>query len=161
MELAYSTPFFTTTNDTIQILNSLENPLELILDNKLEIVNGYLNALKNHNAEQLQISQSDYMQKQQNLQKMKEGMIGIYKIIKQKNPTLLAYKENGEITTEKIKNQEEQELKTLLSATNNNTDTTTSSLAIDPSAYIKGIFVKNNKGSLTKAVYSEKQTNKI
>jgi hypothetical protein len=34
-------------------------------------------------------------------------------------------------------------------------------MSIDPSAYINGIFVKNDKGSLTKAVYSEKQTNKI
>jgi hypothetical protein len=93
-ELAYSTPFFTTTNDTIQILNNLENPLELILDNKLEIVDGYLNALNNHNAEQLQITQSDYDHKKKNLQSIKDGMIGIYKTIKQKEPTILAYKED-------------------------------------------------------------------
>lgn len=152
--LAFATPFFTTTKDTIDTLNNLENPLEMILDNKMTIVDGYLNALNTYSAEDLQLAPNDYHNKKTSLEMMKEGMQGVYTTIKQKKPTLLAYKDVWEVTTH-------NETRTLLSATAGGNSTTTSKVSVDPAAYVDWIFVKNKNKSLTKAVYSEAQTKKI
>jgi len=65
----------------------------MILDNKMTIVDGYLNALNTYSAEDLQLAPNDYHNKKTSLEMMKEGMQGVYTTIKQKKPTLLAYKD--------------------------------------------------------------------
>lgn len=148
-KLAFSLPFFLSDQNGIERINKLEDPVDTLLENKISTIDAYLNALEWCETEK---GKTNYQTTKKTMEILKEEVQGVYTTIKmnKKPKTLLTYN-NGEVT----------EQKTLIAWTTNTTSTKTNTTEIDPSAFVKGIFVKNTNGDLVKSVYSEKQTNAI
>lgn len=141
-QLAFSMNFFNADKNTEKILNNLENPYKVLLDNKAEVINGFLNDLEYHpNAQYL--DEQTYQTTKQTLTTLQTQIAGFYQRLTPRYQTTLQTQDN--LTTKR----------TLTAATSSSAQSSIQQLNIDPASYIQGIFVRSNSTpTLTNVVYS-------
>lgn len=150
--LAFNTQLFNIDEKTEKILNNIENPYKILLDNKAPIIDGFLNAIETNNASDLNMSHTQYYNTKQQLQSMKNQIAGLYqRILPQQQTQLIA------------KNTDQPTQKTLTSQSNGtNSAEGILQSTFDPASYVSGIYVKRDSSpKISKVVYSETNAENI
>lgn len=111
------------------------NPYEIILKNKQNIVDWYWNAVNLNSANSLWLSEKQYLALKNNIRNMKKNTDGLYKLI------------NNSVSTNLISRSNSSSLNKKLIASTSSVDDSSSSLTIDPSAFVWWVYehVSNSK----------------
>jgi len=142
-QLAFSTNLFNVDKATEKAVSNLENPYKILLDNKAELIEGFLNDLEYHPNAQLLDNQT-YRTTKQTLTTLQNQIAGFYQRLQPNYQTTLT-------STDGLATK-----RTLTAATSSSAQSSTQKLDVDPASYIKGIFVRSNSTpTLTNVVYSE------
>jgi hypothetical protein len=145
-QLAFSTHLFNVDKTTEKIISTSENPYKILLDDKAKIISGFLNDLENNPNSEL-LDDTTYQTTKRSLTSLQNQLTNFYQRLTPTYQTTLTTKEG---TSSQTTNR------TLTAATSSTTANSTQQLNIDPSAYIKGVFVRNNSTPmLTNVVYSK------
>jgi hypothetical protein len=144
-QLAFSTNLFTVDKNTKKIVTNLENPYQILLDNKANTINGFLSDLENNP----NVLTPDIHQFTKNTLLALQGQIaGFYQRTTPTYQTSLQTK-----TTTNSANSTSNKL--LTAATSNGGGTSVQKLDIDPASHIEGVFARNkSNANFTNVVYS-------
>ena len=155
--LAFNVDLFklgSNTKENIQKI-SKQNPYEMLLDNKKEIVDGYRNAINTNTADDLWLTNSQYLVLRNNISNIRNEISGLYSVLKPIQTTNLI-----------AKNESTSNSKTLLSANSSAWIEYEMKMSVDPSSYSnwvyeKIVYWKDTWKRLANVVYSDEFTEKI
>lgn len=142
IETSFSTPLFTTNQETYDIIKQQEAPLKAYMDTNASLVGRYLETLNTSSPDELRMTKSDYKNTTEYLENVKSGIDNVYdKLWFEKisyNSCWLPY-----ISQDTITQDDSQILIAQNSSDNPSQSSTTSSSASDISSYVRGVFVEN------------------
>jgi hypothetical protein len=150
--LAFNVGLFkldSSTKDVIENISKL-NPYESILSNKKSVIDWYWNAINSNSANDLWLTESQYLVLRNNIWSVKEQISTLYSVTKPISSTKMIAK-NSKVSTNK----------SLLSSTESSRLWSNMEVAdvVDPSVFSKWIYTKINKWAdswmMTKVVYSD------
>ena len=155
--LAFNVDLFklwSNTKENIQKI-SKQNPYEILLDNKKEIVDGYRNAVNMNTAEDLWLTNSQYLVLRNDISRMRNEISGLYSIFKPMQTTSLVAKNTLAINS-----------KTLLSANSPAWVEYEMKKVVDPAAYSNWVYEmivywKDANKRKANVVYSDEFTEKV
>ncbi|MDD3263232.1 MAG: VCBS repeat-containing protein [Candidatus Absconditabacteria bacterium] len=78
IEISFSSPLFTTTKETYEIIENQESPLKAYMDTNSSLVGGYLQSLEDSSYDELKISKDDYENTKTYLESMKLTIDNVY-----------------------------------------------------------------------------------
>ena len=149
--LTFWTDLFNISSTTRENLDKISkyDSYEVLIDNKQSIVDGYRNAINTNTAQDLWLSDSQYLVLRDNIWKMRNQISWLYYAVKNTHSTNMV-----------SKNWNAQESKSLLAASVSSGVPKETFLAVDPSSYAKWIYEKIIKWidawkRLAKVVYSD------
>ena len=156
--LTFNVQLFNVDSSTRDVIDTITktNPYETILGNKKTIVDWYWNAINSNTADDLWLSQKQYLVLRDNIKWIKDQITTMYSVVKPISSTELIAK-NSIVSTNK----------TLLSASDASRLWSNMEVAdvIDPSVFSQWIYAKINTGEdswkITKVVYSDSFTSDI
>ena len=150
--LAFNVELFNVDSSTKDVIENITktNPYESILSNKKSVIDWYWNAINSNTADDLWLSESQYLVLRNNISSIKDQITTLYSVTKPLSSTELIAK-NSMVSTSK----------TLLSSSDSWRLWSNTGVAnvIDPSVFSKWIYAKINKWAdswkMTKVVYAD------
>ncbi len=150
--LTFNVKLFSLDSSTKDVIENITktNPYESILSNKKSVIDWYWNAINSNTANDLWLTESQYLVLRNNISSVKDQITTLYSITKPISSTELIAK-NSTVSTNK----------TLLSSSESSRLWSNMEVAdvIDPSVFSEWIYAKINKWAdswkLTKVVYSD------
>lgn len=150
--LTFNVQLFNLDSSTEEKVKNLskQNPYQILLENKQNIIDGYWNAINTNTADDLWMSRSQYLVLRNNIWDMKQKVSTLYSIMKNTSPSTNLIAKNGASS-----------MKSLLASTTRIWWNIEMALSVDPAPFSEWIYEEDTDKQLVKVVYSDSFTSHI